>query len=99
MSGNVVSLKQSKREATIQAWLTAKISEWLAIDAREINIQEPFASYGLSSIAAISLAGDLADWLGVELSPILAYEYPTIESLTRYLSNDFDLTRGSGEVQ
>jgi acyl carrier protein len=62
----------------------------LAIDAREISIVEPFANYGLSSVAAVSLSGELSDWLGIELSPILAYEYPTVEALARYLAGQVE---------
>jgi acyl transferase domain-containing protein/acyl carrier protein len=70
----------------IQAWLVAKLSERLGIDAQEIDIREPFASYGLGSTEAVSLAGELAAWLGRKLSPGLIYEYPTIEALSRYLA-------------
>ena len=70
----------------IQEWLVSKLSERLGIESREINIQEPFASYGLGSTEAVSLAGELAEWLGRELSPALVYEYPTIETLARHLA-------------
>ncbi len=75
-------------ETAIQAWLITKLSEWTAIPEREIDIREPFAGYGLSSVAAVSLSGQLQDWLGLDLSPILAYEYPTIESLAHYLADE-----------
>jgi acyl transferase domain-containing protein/acyl carrier protein len=70
----------------IQAWLVSKLSERLGIDAQDIDIREPFASYGLGSTEAVSLAGELAAWLGRKLSPALVYEYPTIEALARYLA-------------
>lgn len=80
--------QKAQREQAIQNWLITKLSEWLAIEAATIYIQEPFANYGLSSVSAVTLAGDLEEWLGVELSPTLAYEYPTIESLARYLADE-----------
>jgi len=70
----------------IQSWLVSKLSERLGIESHEIDIREPFASYGLGSTEAVSLAGELADWLGQKLSPALVYEYPCIESLARYLA-------------
>lgn len=85
---NVRTLAQ--REQAIQDWLVNRLSEWLAIDAREISIVDPFANYGLSSVAAVSLSGELSDWLGIELSPILAYEYPTVEALARYLAGQVE---------
>src|SRR5271156_3405324 len=74
----------------IQAWLVAKLSERLKIESHEIDIREPFASYGLGSTEAVSLAGELAEWLGRKLSPALAYEYPTIEALARHLAGSPD---------
>ena len=74
----------------IQAWLVAKLAEPLGIDAHEIDIREPFASYGLGSTEAVRLAGELAELLGRELPPSLVYEYPTIEALARYLAGSQD---------
>jgi len=73
--------------ATIQAWLVAKLSELLEIEANEIDVGEPFASYGLGSTELVSLSGDLAQWLGRDLPAELAYEFPTIEALARGLAD------------
>jgi acyl carrier protein len=70
----------------IQEWLILKISELLGITRGEIIVTEPFASYGMSSMAAVSMAGDLEDWLGFRLSPTLAWDYPTVESLAQHLA-------------
>ncbi len=72
--------------ATIQAWLVSKLSELLEIEADEIDVGEPFASYGLGSTELVSLSGELADWLGRDLPAELAYEFPTIEALARGLA-------------
>src|ERR1035437_2659185 len=73
--------------ATIQAWLVSKLSELLEIEANEIDVGEPFASYGLGSTELVSLSGDLAQWLGRDLPAELAYEFPTIEALARGLAD------------
>ncbi len=82
----------------IQAWLVAKLSERLKIESHEIDIREPFASYGLGSTEAVSLAGELAEWLGRKLSPALAYEYPTIEALARHLAAAPDASQATTGV-
>src|SRR5271167_1236575 len=84
----------------IQTWLVSKLSERLGIESHEIDIREPFASYGLGSTEAVSLAGELADWLGRKLSPALAYEYPTIEALAGHLAGSAEVAEpatGDGE--
>src|ERR1700687_5461839 len=82
-------------EGVIQAWLVSKLSERLGIQSHEIDIQEPFASYGLGSTEAVSLAGELADWLGQRLSAALVYEYPTIEALARHLAGSPDVSESA----
>jgi acyl transferase domain-containing protein/acyl carrier protein len=76
----------------IQEWLIEQIAELAHIHPRDINIYEPFSNYGLTSRDVVTLSGDLEELLGRRLSPTLAYEYPSIESLARHLSE-------SGEIQ
>jgi acyl carrier protein len=52
----------------------------------EIDETEPFARYGLGSMEAVSMAGELEEWLGRDLPATLLYDYPTIDALARQLS-------------
>src|SRR3984893_4858586 len=87
--------ENSAHAEVIQAWLVSKLSERLGIQSHEIDIQEPFASYGLGSTEAVSLAGELADWLGRRLSAALVYEYPTVEALPRHLAGSPDVSESA----
>ncbi|MFQ5794194.1 MAG: type I polyketide synthase [Candidatus Bipolaricaulia bacterium] len=78
--------------ADIEAWLVSQISGRLGMDPDDIDIHQPFTHYGLDSKHAVRLAGELGAWLGRQLSPTLAYEYPTIEALAQYLAEDPDPT-------
>ncbi len=69
----------------IQAWLIAHLATVLDISPTEINIHEPFDRYGLDSLAAITLTGELEEWLDQELPVTLAWDYPNIELLSQYL--------------
>jgi acyl transferase domain-containing protein/acyl carrier protein len=84
--------------ATIQAWLVCKLSELLEIDANEVDVGEPFASYGLGSTELVSLSGELAQWLGRQLPAELAYEFPTIEALARGLADSSSPSQPAAEV-
>jgi len=77
--------------AAIQAWLVAKLSELLGIGPQEIDVREPFASYGLGSAELVGLSGELAEWLGRQLPAELAYECPTIEALAGHLAEPRDV--------
>src|ERR1700693_526454 len=70
----------------IEKWLVTKLSNLLGVEPHEIDIREPFASYGMGSTEAVSLSGELADLLGRKVPADLAYEFPTIESLARHLT-------------
>ncbi len=83
--------ESSKAAERIQAWLVARVSETLGIAPQEIDVREPFVSYGLGSTEAVSLAGELAEWLERKLSPALVYEYPTIEALALHLATSPDV--------
>ena len=74
----------------IEKWLVEKLSELLGVAPDEIDVREPFASYGMGSTEAVSLSGELGDWLGQKVPADLAYEFPTIETLARHLSGSTD---------
>lgn len=88
----------SRTAEVIQSWLVARLSELLEIESDEIDVREPFASYGMGSAELVSLSGELAEWLGRELSPDLAYECPTIETLARYLAESPDVAQSATTV-
>ncbi|MEW6405184.1 MAG: beta-ketoacyl synthase N-terminal-like domain-containing protein, partial [Chloroflexota bacterium] len=64
------------------------IAASLEIDPASIDPRKPFTYFGLGSVQAVSLTGDLEVFLNRKLSPTLAWDYPTIELLANYLAND-----------
>jgi acyl carrier protein len=57
--------------AAIAAWLAARVAGPLGIGPEEVDVRTPFASFGLGSLQAVSLAGELERWLGRPLAPTL----------------------------
>ncbi len=76
--------KQSK--PAIQQWLIRELSTRFNLKESELDLKKPFSFYGIDSKEALSLAGDLEDWLQVKLSPTLLWQYPDIDSLVTFLS-------------
>jgi acyl transferase domain-containing protein/acyl carrier protein len=72
----------------IQAWLTSCIAERLEIEPQNIGLSESFVNLGLSSIDAVSISGEMEEWLGRRLSPTFLYEYPNILTISRFLAID-----------
>ena len=73
-------------ETEIQDWFVIYLARYLEIKPDEIDITLSFNCYSIDSAAAVGLSGDLEEWLGCEFEPTLLYDYPTIETLARYLS-------------
>ncbi|MBI4208463.1 MAG: acyl carrier protein [Deltaproteobacteria bacterium] len=71
----------------MQKELIPKFAEELGLEERGIDIKKDFNEYGLSSVTAVGLVGELEELLRQELSPTLILEHPTIESLAQYLTD------------
>ncbi len=69
----------------IRDWLVSYLANLLEIRVDKISTTTNFDHYGLDSVAAVTLSGDLAEWLGCELDPALLYDYPTIELIVQFL--------------
>ena len=71
--------------SSIQDWLINQISKKLDLKADEIDIREDVINYGLNSMEAIKISGEIERITGVQISPTLIWDYPNIEELSRYL--------------
>jgi acyl carrier protein len=73
--------------AAIETWLISNLAEMLRVNPASIDVRRPFTYLGLNSADGVILAGDLERWLGGRrLSPTLAWDFPTIEALSRHLA-------------
>jgi len=77
--------KHARTAAEIETWLVEYLTGLLAVDPKRIDVNVPFARYGLDSTATVGLTGDLATWLGSEMDAGLAYSYPSIRALAKHL--------------
>jgi acyl carrier protein len=76
----------------IQEWLVNQLGEVLSLDASTIDVKQPLTRYGLDSIDAVTLVGDLEDWLDLELPSTLLWDYPTVEKAATYLVQEFEVS-------
>lgn len=80
--------KAGAAQKKIEAWLVEQISRRQHLALGDIDVRQPFVQYGLDSVQAVELTGELEIYLGRKLSPTLAWDYPTITSLSEYLAAD-----------
>ncbi len=76
-----------RSEEVIRDWLVSSISEITKLRPNQIDIRQSFDQYGMDSLQAVCLSGDLADWLREEVSPTVVWDYPTVELLARHLAD------------
>jgi acyl carrier protein len=66
------------------------IKDWLARELKlapdDIAADKTFVRYGVDSVHAMMLVGDLEEHLKRRLPPTLAWTYPTVEALAGHLA-------------
>ena len=75
-----------KTQAQISEWIKIYLAEILEVAPAEIDENYEFERFGLNSSAAVSLVGDLEEWLECELSPSLFFEFNTIAQVSAHLA-------------
>ena len=72
----------------VASWIRKALAKLLGVGVDQIDMTKPFASFGVDSITAVRLSGELQEWLGRPVPPTVAYDYPTIDKLAAHLSRD-----------
>jgi acyl carrier protein len=73
------------RSDEITSWLTAQVASFLDIEAADVDENTPLAEYGLDSVYALTLCGEIEDTYGIEVESTLAWDYPTVAALAGFL--------------
>ena len=73
-------------EAAIRDWCVEYLARTLDLPGQTIDPEMTFARMGLDSANSVFLIVELEDWLGLELTPDLVFEHPTISELARHLA-------------
>ena len=79
------SLKLSQSVEELQVWLAKRVATYVQKTPEEIKADVPLSEYGLDSVYALTLSGDIEDHLGLTLDPTLMWDHPTISALTQVL--------------
>ena len=77
------------RESTqpIETWLIRWIASEFGLDVSEIDQTRGFLAYGMNSVQAMMLVGDLEVEFGLRLPPTLVWDYPNASALVQHLAN------------
>ena len=66
---------------TIREWLLNQVAFYLQRPVAELAGDVKLVEYGLDSVYALTLCGDIEDEYDLEIEPTLAWAYPTVDSI------------------
>jgi 8-amino-7-oxononanoate synthase len=95
----VIPSTEPPTEEAIRTWLITNIASVVNMDPSSIDVRQTFDHYGLDSLQAVSLSGDLETWLSREISPTVVWDYPTVEQLAQHLSTNHVNGHRSSDVK
>lgn len=78
-------------ETILQDWLVTQIAAVAQIQPEDVDVDRPFAEFGMDSMQLFQLSGDLQKFLGREVSEIVAWDYPTVALLSKHLTADSEV--------
>ena len=77
--------------AEIQRFLVAESARRIEVDPETIDPRQPFERYGLDSLNALRLAVELEARIGRRLPTTALWDYPSIESLSKFLAGELNV--------
>jgi len=72
----------------IRTWLLAAVGEELQLAPERIDVHQPLTRYGLDSLAAVVIAGELEEWIGRPLPADLLRAHPSIDEVALRLTGE-----------
>ena len=76
----------SDAKTSLVAWITAWLRTELKLADAPVATDATFVRFGMDSVHAMMMIGDLEEHLDRRLSPTLAWDHPTIDALASHLA-------------
>ena len=71
-----LSAPQQEALQSLERWVLDRLSGHLGLPAASIDTHQPFARYGIDSLKAVRMTGELEEHLGRNIAPTLAVRLP-----------------------
>ncbi|MEV7192617.1 acyl carrier protein [Streptomyces sp. NPDC093510] len=76
---------QAACASELRGWLTGRLAVYLARPQSSIDPDTPLAEYGMDSVWALSLCGDLEEEKNLIVAPTLVWDHPTVSDIVAHL--------------
>lgn len=80
------TLSSPPSQLELQTWLTGRVAYYLEVTDADIDVDVALNSYGLDSVYAFALCGEIEDTLDVAVEPTLVWDIPTVSGLAAHLA-------------
>jgi acyl carrier protein len=80
----------------LESWLIEQLSRQLKCSPGEIDPVRRLEEYGLDSLEAISLTGEIEVLIGRPVDPTILWDHPTIRAVARHLSRPWPAAGDAG---
>ncbi|HEU5357085.1 MAG TPA: acyl carrier protein [Actinocrinis sp.] len=84
MNADLLNLPAPQREAALRDWLMRRLARYLG--RLDIDPEVALAEYGIDSLVALNLYGDVEEELGLPVDVTVVLDYPTVAALAEHLS-------------
>jgi acyl carrier protein len=74
-----------KQPEDIRSWLVNRVAYYLQLEPEEIDPDASLADYGLDSVYAFTLCGDIEDVLAMPIEPTLIWDVDSLTALTEHI--------------
>jgi acyl carrier protein len=71
----------------LRVWVLARVAYYIEGSPADVDPDAKLVGYGLDSVYALSLCGDIEDEYGLEVDPTLAWDYPTVNAIVGHLAD------------
>jgi acyl carrier protein len=80
-------------EQQLWAWVRAHLAHVLGVSPESIDIGKGLSTYGLDSVDAVLMAGELEEAFGIEIDPASFIQYDSFGAIIAALALDIDRSR------
>jgi acyl carrier protein len=72
------------------SWVRAHLAQVLGVPPESIDIDKGLTTYGLDSVDAVLMAGELEEAFGIEIDPASFIQYDSFGAITAALALDIE---------
>ena len=79
----------------IADWMTQWLVARAGVTPGNIDRDKPFSEYGLDSLTAVELSGEIEDWSDIVVTPADAWNHPTVVAMSTFIAEQIVAAGGS----